>query len=125
MWGLERFKDCNTCALSIDELELQFLYSINTKTDYHEYDTDINLEFPKVIDNICKYYKYIEYGLFGTSILHLTAITINRYIMICHQGFYSRIYCSRNVLIMICIMWIFGFGVGLLPLFEIWGQIGK
>ena len=85
----------------------------------------MNLEFPQVIHNLCAYYKFIEYGLFGTSILHLTAITINRYVLVCHQGFYSRIYCTRNVVIMISIMWIFGFGVGLFPLFGLWGQIGK
>ena len=71
------------------------------------------------------YYKYIEYGHFGTSILHLMAITINRYIMVCHPGAYNRIYCSRNVYIMIGIMWLFNFGIGLLPLFAIWGQIGS
>lgn len=103
------------------------LYSvlINTNTDYYNYHTDVKLEFPQVIHNLCAYYKYIEYGLFGTSILHLTAITINRYISICHRGFYSKIYCSRNVYIMICIMWLSSFGFVLLPLFGIWGQIGK
>ena len=85
----------------------------------------MKLEFPQVIHNLCAYYKYIEYGLFGTSILHLTAITINRYISICHRGFYSKIYSSRNIYIMICIMWLFSFGFLLLPLFGVWGQIGK
>ena len=87
--------------------------------------TGMKLEFPQVIHNLCAYYKYFEYGLFGTSILHLTAITINRYISICHRGFYSKIYSSRNVYIMICIMWLFSFGFVLLPLFGVWGQIGK
>ena len=103
----------------------RFFESDYTKTDYYNYDTEMNLEFPKAIHSLCAYFKWIEYGLFGTSILHLTAITINRYILICHQGFYSKIYSSRNVYIMICIMWLFSFTLGLLPLFEIWGQIGK
>ena len=98
---------------------------MNAKTDYYIYDTDKNLEFPQVIHNICAYYKYLEYGLFGTSILHLMAITVNRYILVCHPGYYSKIYCSRNVYVMIGIMWLFTFGIGLLPLFEIWGQIGN
>ena len=98
---------------------------IITLSDYHICNTDENLEFPKLIHSLCAYYKYIEYGLFGTSILHLMAITINRYIMVCHPGSYNRIYCSKNVQIMICTMWVFTFGIGLLPLFEIWGQIGK
>ena len=116
-----------TYSLSIDDLDLESLYSvlIDTNTDYYNYHTDMKLEFPQFIHNLCAYYKYVGYGLFGTSILHLTAITINRYISICHRGFYSKIYCSRNVYIMICIMWLFCFGFMLLPLFGVWGQIGK
>ena len=61
----------------------RFFESDYTKTDYYNYDTEMNLEFPKAIHSLCVYFKWIEYGLFGTSILHLTAITINRYVLIC------------------------------------------
>ena len=71
--------------LFLINLYLNYLLLTNIETDYHNYDTDVDLQFPDVIHNICAYYKYIEYGLNGTSILHLTAITINRYIMVCHQ----------------------------------------
>ena len=58
-------------------------------------------------------------------ILHLTAISINRYLLICQQEVYDKIYCSRNVSIMISGIWLFSFAFLLLPLFGIWGQIGK
>ena len=84
-----------------------------------------NLGYPPIIHNMCKYFKYLEYGLFQTSILHLMAITINRYILICWEEVYDKIYCSRNVSIMISGIWLISFGFGLFPLFGIWGQIGK
>ena len=82
-----------------------------------------NLQYP--IMYLCRYFKYAEGCLFSTSILHLMAITINRYIKICQQEIYEQIYSSRNVSFMINFIWLFCFGFGLLPLFGIWGQIGK
>ena len=84
-----------------------------------------NLQYPPIIHNICPYFRYLEYSLFSTSILHLMAITINRYILICHEEMYEQIYSSRNIPIMISGIWLFSFGFGLLPLLGIWGQIGK
>ena len=84
-----------------------------------------NLRFPPIIHNMCKYFKYLEYSLFSTSIIHLMAISINRYILICQEEIYEQIYSPRNVSIMISGIWLFSFGFGLLPLFGIWGQIGK
>ena len=84
-----------------------------------------NLGYPRIIHDMCPYFKYLEYSLLSTSILHLSAISINRYILICHQEVYEQIYSSRNVFIMISVIWLFCFGFGLLPLFGIWGQIGK
>ena len=84
-----------------------------------------NLRFPPIIHNMCKYFKYLEYSLFSTSIIHLMAISINRYILICQEEIYEQIYSPRNVSIMISGIWFFSFGFGLLPLFGIWGQIGK
>ena len=84
-----------------------------------------NLGYPAIIHDMCPYFKYLNYSLFSTSILHLMAITINRYISVCQQEIYEQIYCSRNVSIMISGIWLFSFAFLLLPLFGIWGQIGK
>ena len=84
-----------------------------------------NLKYPPIIHDMCPYFKYLEYSLFSTSILHLMAITINRYMSVCQQEIYDKIYCSRNVSIMISGIWLFSFAFLLLPLFGIWGQIGK
>ena len=84
-----------------------------------------NLGYPAIIHDMCPYFKYLEYNLFSTSILHLMAISINRYIKICQEKVYDQIYSSRNVSIMIGLIWLFCFGFGLLPLFGIWGQFGK
>ena len=43
----------------------------------------------------------------------LAAITINRYVIICHNRIYDKIYSTLNVTIMIIIMWLFSFGVAL------------
>ena len=84
-----------------------------------------NIEYPPIIHDMCPYFRYLECSLFSISMLHLTAISINRYLLICQQEVYDKIYCSRNVSIMISGIWLFCFGFGLLPLFGIWGQIGK
>ena len=51
------------------------------------------------------------------------AITINRYIVICHPEKYARIYSRFNIILMITFIWLFPFGLMTLPLFEVWGKI--
>ena len=55
---------------------------------------------------------------------NLAALTLNRYIKICHYDIYSRIYSGFNVALMIIFIWLFSFGFTSLPLFEIWGKFG-
>ena len=37
---------------------------------------------------------------------------------------YSHIFSGKNVTLMITFIWLFSFGMVMLPLFEIWGKLG-
>ena len=73
---------------------------------------------------MCRLYPFFFYGNCGASISNLCTITINRYVLICHNGIYKKIFSGIKIALIILFTWLFPFAIMSLPLFEIWGQFG-
>ncbi|GAB6022515.1 hypothetical protein CHUAL_006622 [Chamberlinius hualienensis] len=75
-------------------------------------------------DVLCALFPFFFYGNMGVSLLSMTAITINRYILIAHHQYYNAIYQKRYIVLMIAFVWAFSFAILLPPLTKTWGQLG-
>ncbi|XP_023035354.1 G-protein coupled receptor moody [Drosophila willistoni] len=73
---------------------------------------------------LCRIIPFIQYGNIGVSLLCIAMITINRYVMITHHGYYARIYKRHWIAIMIAACWLFSYGMQLPTLLGIWGRFG-
>jgi len=73
---------------------------------------------------LCRMFPFFFYGNVAASLMSMVAITINRYVLIAYYGYYSRIYSSRNILLMLAAVWIFSFGMIFPPLVDMWGTLG-
>ena len=73
---------------------------------------------------MCRIFPFLLYAISANSLCNLVAITINRYILMCHNTSYNQIYTRKYVTLMITIIWLFSFGMPSLSLFEIWGRFG-
>ncbi|XP_026730265.1 G-protein coupled receptor moody-like isoform X2 [Trichoplusia ni] len=71
---------------------------------------------------MCRVYALLKYGLNAVSIFTILAITINRYVLVCHPLLYPKIYKTRNLSIMLLAIWISAFALFLLPTFGLYGQ---
>ena len=84
----------------------------------------INVITKDLNETLCSVYIFFYTGTCTVSMSSLLAITINRYIIICHNDIYNKVYSNFNVAIMIFIIWLVCFGVNILPVFGIYGQYG-
>uniref|UniRef100_A0AAG5D1X8 G-protein coupled receptors family 1 profile domain-containing protein n=2 Tax=Anopheles atroparvus TaxID=41427 RepID=A0AAG5D1X8_ANOAO len=75
-------------------------------------------------ETLCTLITFIQYGSVGVSLLCITMITINRYIMIAHYNVYAKVYKSTWIAVMIAACWIFSYGFQLPTLFGVWGRFG-
>ncbi|KAH8294446.1 hypothetical protein KR018_005694, partial [Drosophila ironensis] len=71
---------------------------------------------------LCRLIPFIQYGNIGVSLLCIAMITINRYVMITHHGFYARIYKRHWIGVMIAACWVFSYGMQLPTLLGSWGR---
>ncbi|KAJ8720308.1 hypothetical protein PYW07_012351 [Mythimna separata] len=71
---------------------------------------------------MCQAYASIKYMLNGSSIFTVLAITINRYVIVCHPLLYPKLYKRRNVLISILMIWTSAIGTFIVPIFGLWGR---
>ncbi|RWS25007.1 protein trapped in endoderm-1-like protein [Leptotrombidium deliense] len=76
-------------------------------------------------DCLCQLYPFIFYGNVAVSLLTITCITIDRFVLIAFNDRHKCMCSPRNVWFMIAFCWIFSFGLLSLPLFEIWGKMGE
>ncbi|KAF7494863.1 Protein trapped in endoderm-1 [Sarcoptes scabiei] len=74
--------------------------------------------------HLCRLFPFFYYGTVASSLMLITMITINRFILIAYTNLYHRIYIKRNVLAMILFCYLFSFGLLAVPLFEFWGRTG-
>ncbi|XP_013780883.1 G-protein coupled receptor moody-like [Limulus polyphemus] len=75
-------------------------------------------------DALCVFYPFTQYLNGGLSLLFVTAIAINRYVLIAHQGLYEKIYQKRNIAMMIVGICLFAFIMLLPTLIGAWGRFG-
>ena len=82
-----------------------------------------NNEFELTIA-ICPYYGIVKYAPLIVSVVTLTAIAINRYVIVCHNAMYENVCSNHKVGLNIALIWFIGFGLLTLPVFELWGKFG-
>ncbi|PZC84991.1 hypothetical protein B5X24_HaOG203312 [Helicoverpa armigera] len=71
---------------------------------------------------LCQLVPFLRYGNVGVSLLSIALITLNRYIMIAHHSWYSRVYRKHNIAIMIVFSWMFSYGMQIPTLVGVWGK---
>ena len=67
----------------------------------------------EVTETFCTIIFIFYFGFCMASMMSLVAITINRYILLYHNGKYDKIYSTLNTIIMISMIWFFSFAVSI------------
>ncbi|CAL1290516.1 unnamed protein product [Larinioides sclopetarius] len=75
-------------------------------------------------DTLCRLFPFFFYGNVAASLMSMTAITINRYILINHYKYYDKIYQRKYIALMIAFCWIFSFSMLAPTLAGAWGEFG-
>ncbi|XP_061497903.1 G-protein coupled receptor moody isoform X1 [Anopheles gambiae] len=75
-------------------------------------------------ETLCTLITFMQYGSVGVSLLCITMISINRYIMIAHYSIYPKVYKTSWIMVMIVACWLFSYGFQLPTLFGVWGKFG-
>uniref|UniRef100_A0A182M4R5 G-protein coupled receptors family 1 profile domain-containing protein n=1 Tax=Anopheles culicifacies TaxID=139723 RepID=A0A182M4R5_9DIPT len=75
-------------------------------------------------ETLCTLITFMQYGSVGVSLLCITMISINRYIMIAHYSIYPKVYKTSWIMVMIIACWLFSYGFQLPTLFGVWGKFG-
>uniref|UniRef100_A0A182QGJ7 G-protein coupled receptors family 1 profile domain-containing protein n=1 Tax=Anopheles farauti TaxID=69004 RepID=A0A182QGJ7_9DIPT len=75
-------------------------------------------------ETLCTLITFMQYGSVGVSLLCITMISINRYIMIAHYSIYPKVYKTSWIMVMIISCWLFSYGFQLPTLFGVWGKFG-
>ncbi|XP_035437483.2 G-protein coupled receptor moody-like [Spodoptera frugiperda] len=71
---------------------------------------------------MCRVYAYCKFTLNAVSIFTVLAITINRYIIVCHPLWYPKIYKRRNMTMMLILIWTLASALFLPSYFGVWGR---
>ncbi|XP_076314320.1 G-protein coupled receptor moody-like [Tachypleus tridentatus] len=75
-------------------------------------------------DVLCVFYPFMQYFTCGLSLLSVTAISINRYVLIAHQNLYNNIYNKQGTAAIIIGYWLFAFIILFPTLIGKWGRFG-
>lgn len=75
-------------------------------------------------DLLCRLFPLLRYGLMAVSLLSVSLITINRYIIIAHPRQYPRIYQRRYLALMVASIWLITFSIMIPTWRGIWGRFG-
>ncbi|XP_075976864.1 G-protein coupled receptor moody-like [Anticarsia gemmatalis] len=71
---------------------------------------------------MCSVYPLLKYALNGTAHFTVVAITVNRYIMVCHPLMYARIYKKHVLILSLISTWAVAFLLFMPSYFEVWGR---
>ncbi|XP_052856242.1 protein trapped in endoderm-1 [Drosophila gunungcola] len=72
----------------------------------------------------CRLFPMLRYGLLAVSLLSVSLITINRYIIIAHPRQYPRIYQRRYLALMVAGTWVTTFSIMIPTWRGVWGIFG-
>lgn len=72
----------------------------------------------------CAVFPLLFYGNVAVSVLSMTAIAVNRYILIMWHSVYARLYSRAHILLMVLLVWLTGFSLLVPPLVGAWGCLG-
>lgn len=75
-------------------------------------------------DEFCTVFPFIFYGNVAASLLFMTAITLNRFILINHYQWYDKIFGRINISLIIVFCWVGSFILLIPALFGVWGRFG-
>uniref|UniRef100_A0A061QFZ2 Putative moody-like protein n=1 Tax=Cupiennius salei TaxID=6928 RepID=A0A061QFZ2_CUPSA len=75
-------------------------------------------------DTLCVLFPFLRYVNVGLSLLSITAIAINRYILIVHPSLYTKVYRKRYIAAMVIFIWCFATAMILPTLLGKWGRFG-
>ncbi|XP_070853467.1 G-protein coupled receptor moody isoform X2 [Drosophila suzukii] len=75
-------------------------------------------------DLLCRLFPMLRYGLLAVSLLSVSLITINRYIIIAHPRQYPRIYQRRYLALMVAGTWVMTFSIMIPTWRGVWGIFG-
>ncbi|XP_017030508.1 G-protein coupled receptor moody [Drosophila kikkawai] len=75
-------------------------------------------------DLLCRLFPMLRYGLLAVSLLSVSLITINRYIIIAHPRQYPRIYQRRYLALMVAGTWVTTFSIMIPTWRGVWGCFG-
>nr|XP_023020824.1 G-protein coupled receptor moody-like isoform X2 [Leptinotarsa decemlineata] len=73
---------------------------------------------------LCTMVPILRYGSVGVSLLSITAISINRYILIAWPHLYQTVYTKFKVAIYIGLIWAFSYSIQIPTMLGIWGTYG-
>ena len=77
---------------------------------------------PDLIDSLCPFLPFLSYVFGSISIFTLMELSINRFVMICYNNIYQRIYSKTIVHFRIVLIWLCTTGYIALPLAGLWGK---
>ncbi|XP_054711387.1 G-protein coupled receptor moody-like [Uloborus diversus] len=73
---------------------------------------------------MCTLFPFFFYGNVAASLMSMTAITFNRFVLINCYPVYNKIYSRLNVAFMVATCWIFSYAILLPTLTGYWGRFG-
>ncbi|XP_013789554.1 protein trapped in endoderm-1-like isoform X2 [Limulus polyphemus] len=75
-------------------------------------------------DTACSLFPFFFYGNVGASLMSMTLITVNRFVIFNYHHLYGKIYKKRFVVLMIIFCWVFSFALLVPTLTRAWGEFG-
>lgn len=71
---------------------------------------------------LCSLHGYFMFSIGGTSLLNIGILSVNYYFCVVKYTLYDRVYTTRNICILLCVVWLIWPIFLLFPLFEIWSE---
>jgi len=76
-------------------------------------------------DSICQYFALLYFPNIFVSILTCALISLNRALALRNHSFAKRVFTWRKTIFYYNLMWQFAVGLMLLPLYNVWGKLGR
>merc|ERR1711971_1087047 len=76
-------------------------------------------------DSICQYFALLYFPNIFVSILTCALISLNRALALRNHAFAKRVFTWRQTIFYYNLMWQFAVGLMLLPLYNVWGKLGR